>query len=89
MKLGAKGSIIKHNGQITTIEEVKRNKIDTTGAGDLYASGFLAGLCQNLPLNQCGKMGSVLAGNVIEIMGTKMSPERWTKIKEEISNSKK
>jgi sugar/nucleoside kinase (ribokinase family) len=88
VKLGAKGSIIKHNGQITTIEEVKRNKIDTTGAGDLYASGFLAGLCQNLPLNQCGKMGSVLAGNVIEIMGTKMSPERWSKIKEEISNSK-
>jgi len=89
VKLGAKGSIIKHNGQITTIEEVKRNKIDTTGAGDLYASGFLAGLCQNLPLNQCGKMGSVLAGNVIEIMGTKMSLERWSKIKEEISNSKK
>jgi sugar/nucleoside kinase (ribokinase family) len=87
VKLGAKGSIIKHNGEITTIQEVKREKIDTTGAGDLYASGFLAGLCQDLPLNQCGKMGSVLAGNVIEIMGTKMCPERWSKIKEEIAKS--
>jgi sugar/nucleoside kinase (ribokinase family) len=87
VKLGAKGSIIKHNGEITSIQEVKREKIDTTGAGDLYASGFLAGLCQDLPLNQCGKMGSVLAGNVIEIMGTKMCPERWNKIKEEIAKS--
>jgi sugar/nucleoside kinase (ribokinase family) len=85
VKIGAKGSLIKHNGQKMRIEETKRNKIDTTGAGDMYAGGFLAGLCKGEDLTKCGKLGSILAGNVIEIMGTKMDAQRWTKIEEEIA----
>lgn len=85
VKIGAKGSLIKHNGQKLRIEETKRNKIDTTGAGDMYAGGFLAGLCKGEDLTKCGKLGSILAGNVIEIMGTKMDAQRWTKIEEEIA----
>jgi sugar/nucleoside kinase (ribokinase family) len=85
VKIGVKGSLIKHNGQKMRIEETKRNKIDTTGAGDMYAGGFLAGLCKGEDLTKCGKLGSILAGNVIEIMGTKMDAQRWTKIEEEIA----
>ena len=71
---------------VVKVGETLRNKIDTTGAGDLYAGGFLAGLCMDKDLSICGKMGSVLAGNVIEVMGTKMDCERWNKIKTEIAS---
>lgn len=84
VKIGAKGSLISHEGMVYRISETQRNKIDTTGAGDLYAGGFLAALCGGKDFNQCGKWGSILAGNVIEIMGTKMDSERWNAIKKEI-----
>ena len=76
--------MISHEGTVYRISETQRNKIDTTGAGDLYAGGFLAALCGGKDFNQCGKWGSILAGNVIEIMGTKMDSERWNAIKKEI-----
>lgn len=85
VKIGKKGSLIKANGKKYSINEVKRNLLDTTGAGDMYAAGFLAGLCQDRPIDVCGKMGSILAGNVIEIYGAKMDNIRWGKIKKEIS----
>ncbi len=85
VKLGEKGSLISCGDKTIRVQEVKRAKVDTTGAGDLYAGGFLAGLCQGRNLEQCGIMGSILAGNVIEIMGTKMDEKRWQNIRREIS----
>lgn len=84
VKIGKKGSLIKYQEQVTYIQEVPRKCLDTTGAGDMYAAGFLAGLCQGRELRHCGKMGSVLAGNVIEVYGAKMDKERWEKIRQEI-----
>lgn len=43
--------------------------IDTTGAGDQYAAGFLLGLARGLPLETCGKLGSVAAAEVIAHWG--------------------
>ncbi len=45
-------------------------RVDTTGAGDFYAAGFLAGLCEWLSLRQCGTIGAITAGMVIEVVGT-------------------
>jgi sugar/nucleoside kinase (ribokinase family) len=45
--------------------------IDTTGAGDMYAAGFLYGLRQKLPLAECGRLGSLVAGEVIQHMGAR------------------
>lgn len=86
VKIGKKGSLIKSNNEKYIIKEVDRKLVDTTGAGDMYAAGFLAGLCNNYSLEKCGKMGSILAGNVIEVYGAKMDENRWERIKEEISN---
>ena len=57
------------------------NPIDTTGAGDLYASGFLYGLANEMSLQRCGEIGALLAGNVIEVIGPKMGEAAWSKIK--------
>ena len=59
---------------------------DSPGAGDLYASGFLYGLSQNCSLGVCGAIGSLLAGRVIKVIGTKMSDEIWTEIKLKVSS---
>jgi sugar/nucleoside kinase (ribokinase family) len=45
--------------------------VDTTGAGDLYASGFLYGLTRTLPLPICGEIGSLCAAEIISHMGAR------------------
>jgi sugar/nucleoside kinase (ribokinase family) len=45
--------------------------VDTTGAGDLYASGFLYGLTHHLPLPVCGKIGSLCAAEIISHVGAR------------------
>ena len=45
--------------------------IDTTGAGDLYAAGFLFGLARNLPLETCGRLASLAAAEVISHIGAR------------------
>jgi sugar/nucleoside kinase (ribokinase family) len=43
--------------------------LDTTGAGDLYAAGFLFGLTHQRPLEECARLGSIAAGEVISHVG--------------------
>lgn len=89
VKVGAKGSLVKRGNQKVLVEAIKANPVDTTGAGDLYAAGFLYGLANNLPLDKCAALGGLLGGNVIEVIGPKMNDERWASIKshiEEMSN---
>lgn len=47
------------------------NVVDTTGAGDMYAAGFLFGLTRNLPLAECGYLGSLAASEVISHVGAR------------------
>ncbi len=84
VKIGSKGSLIKSKGQITRVEPIKVNPVDTTGAGDLFASGFLYGLTNNFSLAKCGDLGSLCAGKVIEVIGSKMSNETWQEIRKSI-----
>jgi len=80
VKVGAKGAFIQHGDQVVTISPMKANVVDTTGAGDMWAAGFLAGLINNEPLEKCGQMGAIVAANIIEVIGAKMDETRWEKI---------
>jgi len=84
VKLGDKGSMIKSGEASWDIGVIKVQPVDTTGAGDLYASGFLYGLSTGKSLDISGNYGSILSGNVIEFIGSKMSRERWNAIKAEV-----
>jgi sugar/nucleoside kinase (ribokinase family) len=86
VKTGEKGSLIKCGEQMHRIDVIKAKSIDTTGAGDLYAAGFLFGLAQKLSLEKCGKIGALLSGKVIEVMGAKMPEERWKIIRNEVDS---
>ena len=80
VKVGAKGAYIRRGNETATIAPKKANVIDTNGAGDMWAAGFMAGLVKGESLEKCGKMGAIVAANVIEVLGTKMDAERWNKI---------
>jgi sugar/nucleoside kinase (ribokinase family) len=84
VKVGKDGSFIKSGDETIQIQPRIANCIDTTGAGDLYASGFLFGLANNYSLEVCGKIGSLISGNVVEVLGAKMSDEVWKTILSEI-----
>ncbi len=80
VKTGSKGSLVKSGGEVVEIGVIPVNPIDTTGAGDLYAAGFLYGHSLGMPLQRCGEIGAILAGNVIEVIGSKMTETQWDKI---------
>lgn len=82
VKIGTRGALIKEQGRerihVGIMAAAKR--VDTTGAGDFYAAGFLAGLCEGLDLRQCGTIGAIAAGKVIEVVGTTFGEEAWKEI---------
>ena len=78
VKVGIKGALIKRGSEVVHVGIMAAAKrVDTTGAGDLYAAGFLSGLCEGLTLRQCGTIGAIVAGKVIEVVGTTFSEEAW------------
>jgi len=81
VKTGSSGSIIQKGKEQSKIGVVNAQCIDTTGAGDLYAAGFLYGLSKNLPVSKCGKIGALLAAKVIEYLGAKIPASGWNEIK--------
>lgn len=81
VKIGTKGALIKHKGEVIHIGIMAAAKrVDTTGAGDFYAAGFMYGLCEGLSLRQCGTIGAITAGKVIEVVGPTLGEEAWTEI---------
>ena len=80
VKVGAKGAFIQRGNEIVTIPPMKADVVDTTGAGDMWAAGFLAGLVKGENLQKCGMMGAIVAKNIIEVVGAKMDDARWEKI---------
>jgi sugar/nucleoside kinase (ribokinase family) len=86
VKVGAKGSLIKAGNERVSIEAIAAQPVDTTGAGDLYASGFLFGLVLGHSLEKCGQIGALLGGNVIEVIGPKMDAQRWAGINKQVAD---
>ena len=85
VKIGAKGSMVKRGDEKVFVEAIKADPVDTTGAGDLYASGFLYGLVHDYSLSKCAELGSLLGGNVIEVVGPKMIATRWADIQSKVN----
>ncbi|MEG1660393.1 MAG: adenosine kinase [Bacteroides sp.] len=82
VKMGAKGSYIRKGTEEIKVKAIPvENVIDTTGAGDYFAAGFLYGLTCGYSLEKCAKIGSVLSGNVIQVIGTTIPAERWEEMK--------
>ncbi|MBV8372080.1 MAG: adenosine kinase [Candidatus Eremiobacteraeota bacterium] len=69
---GPDGSVIvTHDAVVEIAAERVNSVVDTTGAGDLYAAGFLFGLTHGVPLRGCGRLGSLAAAEVIGHFGAR------------------
>jgi sugar/nucleoside kinase (ribokinase family) len=67
---GAAGSVVVQGDEIHAVDAARVEKVvDTTGAGDQYAAGFLFGLANGRPLPLCGRFGSLAAAEVIAHYG--------------------
>jgi sugar/nucleoside kinase (ribokinase family) len=88
VKVGPEGSWLKRGEEVIKIGTIPVNSKDTTGAGDLYASGFLYGVAINDTLENCGLYGAILSGKVIEIPGARLDHTKWDEIKRMIAETK-
>jgi sugar/nucleoside kinase (ribokinase family) len=84
VKIGKDGSYVQSGEEVVKADARKANCIDTTGAGDLYAAGFLYGMASDYSLEVCAKIGSLVSANVVEVLGAKMTDEVWANVFEEI-----
>jgi sugar/nucleoside kinase (ribokinase family) len=82
LKVGERGSYVSHDGAVTRIEPMKGNPpIDTTGAGDLWAAGFLFGIAHGLSIERSGKIASACGYEVCQVMGAHLPGTAWGRIK--------
>lgn len=84
IKLGEEGAIVFDNDlhYRTLARPVK--VLDTTGAGDMFAAGFLSSLTRKVPLDRAGKIAAYIAGEIIKVNGARINKEKIEKIKEEV-----
>lgn len=89
VKLGADGALIRQGEQVYKIAAIPiENVVDTTGAGDFWAAGFLYGYLNVLSMELCGQMGSILGGNVVSQLGAELSDDKWNVIEKEFEKLK-
>ncbi len=88
LKVGERGSYIAHADKIIKIKPmVTGTAVDTTGAGDLWASGFLFGLVNGYNLEKCGNLGSACGYEVCQVVGANIPEQGWQRIKKILEES--
>ena len=87
VKLGENGSIAMiEGGRIYQCSAGMVEKVvDTTAAGDYFAAGFLHALTQGHRLEKCLQIGTVLATEAVQVVGSELSPSAWNRIKTSIN----
>lgn len=81
VKIGAQGAWLKDSeGAIHVPALVAGNPVDTTGAGDYWAAGFLFGHLNHYPLLHCGRLGALLSSHVVRHMGAALPESAWNRI---------
>jgi sugar/nucleoside kinase (ribokinase family) len=81
VKVGKRGSYVQQGNTRHHIGAITTSCTDSTGAGDLYAGGFLHALSDGFDIRRCGEIGTIAAGRVVEIVGTKLPEETWDEIR--------
>ena len=82
LKVGPRGSYVTHAGDTIAVKPMGDGKaLDTTGAGDLWAAGFLFGLVKGYPIEQCGRLGSACGYEVCQGIGANIPEDGWERIK--------
>ncbi|MBD3346224.1 MAG: adenosine kinase [Chitinivibrionales bacterium] len=82
LKVGKRGSYIASGERVTKIGiNGDGSAVDTTGAGDLWASGFLYGLVNGYPVEKCGELGAACGYEVCQVIGASIPDAGWDRIR--------
>lgn len=84
--IGKEGALVGSRGQVFAIPADGGKAIDTTGAGDHFAAGFLYGQSVGATLEQSARIGSLLAGHIIEVVGAQIPDDKWEQIKLKVNS---
>lgn len=86
VKAGKGGSFIQRGTEKVQVGIIDAHAVDTTGAGDNYAAGFLYGYTKGYSLKRCGQIAALVSGKAVEVMGAKIKDEQWPQIRQKIEN---
>ncbi|MBD3390763.1 MAG: adenosine kinase, partial [Chitinivibrionales bacterium] len=82
VKKGKRGSLISVDGRGYEFGiKGSGEAVDTTGAGDLWASGFLFGLVHGLPIERCGELAAACGYEVCQVVGAAIPDDGWDRIR--------
>ena len=81
VKVGAKGAWLARGTEAIHCPAVARVKaVDTTGAGDYWAAGFLTGWLHGKPLEVCAAWGARLGAEIVQVIGAELPEETWQRV---------
>ena len=80
VKLGKEGAWICQGEERHHVDAQLVEALDTTGAGDTWAAGFLAGYIRGLPLDVCGNVGAMASAAVVQVLGAQVPQDAWQPI---------
>ena len=78
--LGSNGCLIAHQGRAIQVPTFSTQVVDTTGAGDFFAAGFIYGILNHYPVDTCGLIGNRLGSAIIEVIGASLPQEKWDEV---------
>ena len=81
VKLGSRGALVRRGKEVAQVPARKVPVVDTTGAGDFFAAGFLYALVRDATLADALRCGAFLSEHVIQQVGTHLSAEAWSEIR--------
>lgn len=82
--MSERGSWVRKGQKKEFMEAFSVSAIDTTGAGDLYAAGFLHGYLSRAPLKKCAWLGALISSCVVKRMGAEIPDSVWEEVHERI-----
>lgn len=84
--LGKEGALVAQKDTVVSVAAEGGKPLDTTGAGDNFAAGFLFGQSKGASNEQSARIGSMLAGYVIDTIGPEIPAEHWQQIKLKVNS---
>lgn len=84
--LGKEGALVGSKGEVISVPAEGGKPVDTTGAGDHFAAGFLYGQSIGATLEQSARIGSLLAGYIIDVVGAQIPDDKWEQIKLKVNS---
>lgn len=82
---GVNGGWIRSGEKKIHYDALLKTALDSTGAGDCFASGFLYGYINHCPLEKCGQMGALIASYVVQVPGAEIDDAMWVNIRSDLN----